>query len=391
MTEVAAGQERRREEAQVRVGFNASFFRTGNVGIGLWIQNMVRELAESWKLTVYSSVPDAFEYPGVVVKRIPGWTGDERGRFLWVYTTLPRLLARDRVDVVLSPFVESPITRIPSIAVIHDLIPLRVPGSCPLRYTLRFRLSLNLLKRASAVVAISTYTRDDVRRTGLYRDDQVHTITCGTRLGSAAEAIGHELMDSALAGLLARGLRRDEPFLLYVGGFLPHKNLPLLLGAFSEVKSKIPHRLVLVGAMHPFIEDPLMHQVRQLGLQDRVLVLTDVSTEQLVFLYRRCELFVFPSNYEGFGMPVLEAMACGAPVLCSNSSSLPEVGGDAVRYFAPDARAELVTGIMELLTDVSARARLSALGRARAQQFTWRRTADCFSDLIRSLLQKGSS
>lgn len=371
-----AGKNLTHSERNIRVGFNAVFYTGSRVGVDVYVENLVRELAATWRLTVYTSELAAFKPMGVETRLIPHWTRDYRGRFLWVHTMLPRLLIRDRVDVVLSPFVESPTARIPSIAVVHDLTPLVLPGSCPPVYTALFRISLNRLNRASAIVVDSECTRRDIEQSRLLGDRRVVVIPSGTNIADLRVAESQTHVAVPLEG----------PFLLSVGGFLPHKNLPLLLEAFSELKSRIPHRLVLVGAYNEFTLPPLVRRIEELGLQSRVTVLTDVTTERLANLYRHCELFVFPSRYEGFGLPVLEAMACGAPVLCSNSSSLPEVGGDAVRYFAPDARTELVTGIIELLTDVNARSRLSALGRARAQEFTWRRTADCYSALIRSLL-----
>jgi glycosyltransferase involved in cell wall biosynthesis len=356
------------------------FYTGSKVGVDVYTENLIRELAATWRLTVYTSEPMAFEPMGVETRQIPGWSRGYRGRFLWVNTILPHLLVRDRVDVVLSPFVESPVSKIPSIAVVHDLTPLILPGSCPPAYTALFRISLKRLNRASAIVADSECTRRDIEQSRLLGDRPVVVIPSGTNIADFRPA--EPQMQAAAPP--------EGPFLLSVGGFLPHKNMPLLLAAFAELEARVPHRLVLVGAHNELTLPPLLRRIEELELQSRVTVLTDVTTERLSSLYRRCELFVFPSRYEGFGLPVLEAMACGAPVLCSNSSSLPEVGGDAVRYFTPDSRTELVAGIMELLADASARARLSALGRARAQDFSWRRTAAGYSALIRGFLQKGS-
>jgi glycosyltransferase involved in cell wall biosynthesis len=359
-----------------RLGFNAAFYTGSRVGVDVCIEHLVRELARSWELVVYTSEPDSLAGPGIETRTIPGWTRNHRGRFLWVNTQLRGWLERDRVDLVLSPFVESPIVPIPSVAVVHDLTPLVMPGACSSDYTLLFRWSLHRLRRATLLIADSRHTRDDLRRQPGFEARRVEVVPLATDIG------GPDMTGPSAVPQVPDG----ERFLLYVGGFMRHKNLPRLLEACAELKREIPHRLVMVGAQRVRPARALAEDVRRLGLQDRVTVLCDLSTTQLAGLYRRCDLFVYPSRYEGFGLPVLEAMACGAPVLCSRASAIPEVGGAAVRYFAPDSVSELVSGIKHLLSDEGARKRLSVLGRSRAQEFSWGETAERYSALMRDAL-----
>lgn len=338
----------------------------------------MRELAGSWELVVYTSEPDALAGPGIETRAIPRWTRNHRGRFIWVNTVLPGWLARDRVDLVLSPFVESPIVPIPSIAVVHDLTPLVIPGVCSPDYTLLFRWSLLRLRRATLLIADSRYTRDDLLKLPEFAERWVEVVPLATDIGDLDET-GSSAVQAVPAG---------ERFVLYVGGFMRHKNLPRLLEACAELRHEIPHRLVLVGALRARPARALAEDVRRFGLQDRVTVLSDISEAQLAGLYRTCELFVYPSRYEGFGLPVLEAMACGAPVLCSRASAIPEVGGEAVRYFDADSRTDLVSGIRDLLTDARARSRLSELGKSRAREFGWEQTAERYSALMRDALAR---
>ena len=170
------------------------------------------------------------------------------------------------------------------------------------------------------------------------------------------------------------GLKADR-YVLFVGGADPRKNHQTFLEAVEKVRKKFGSRmLVLVGSpIHPF--GNYEETARRRSLQEKVLCPSFVSTFDLQLLYSAADLFVFPSLYEGFGMPVLEAMACGAPVLTSNSTALAEVAGDAAVLADPqDARA-LGEAMVRVLEDESLRAALRAKGLARAKQFSWEQVA----------------
>jgi glycosyltransferase involved in cell wall biosynthesis len=163
-----------------------------------------------------------------------------------------------------------------------------------------------------------------------------------------------------------------EPFLLYPARPWPHKNHTRLYDAFARLRRDRPGlRLVLTGGGHgnDFPE----------GVEAR----GNVSLDELVSLYRRAAALVFPSLYEGFGLPPLEAMACGCPVACSAAASLPEICGDAARYFPPDDPAEMAAAVEDVLADPEG---WSAMGIARAAGFTWERSAAAHEDVYRELL-----
>jgi glycosyltransferase involved in cell wall biosynthesis len=172
----------------------------------------------------------------------------------------------------------------------------------------------------------------------------------------------------------------EGPYLLFVGGLEPRKNLRMLLRAFSQLPEELRPTLVLAGApVHWIPGGPEIMTSALRALPDDVsgkVVMTGyVSEKQKVALLSGAEALVYPSVYEGFGMPVLEAMACGTPVLTSNVSSLPEVAGDAAILVDPYETSAIADGMRELLTDEELRSRLSEAGLARAQQFTWAETA----------------
>jgi glycosyltransferase involved in cell wall biosynthesis len=190
-----------------------------------------------------------------------------------------------------------------------------------------------------------------------------------------------------LSGALARcGLRPDEKFLLYVGGISPHKNLDALIKAFERIAADpdFSHiKLVLVG---DYKDDPffsaypsLKRQIAALGLEEKVIFTGFVPDEDLVCLYNAATLLVFPSLEEGFGLPAMEAMACGTPVAASNSSSLPEVLGPAGRFFNPRDAEEMASVIGKILGDEKERDAMKRTGLARSEQFVWKKAA---SDLL---------
>jgi len=166
----------------------------------------------------------------------------------------------------------------------------------------------------------------------------------------------------------------DAPVVLSVSARRPHKNLPRLLEAFARLEGDPAPLLVLPGYSTSF-EGELERDARRLGIADRVRFLGWVSDEDLEGLYRAALCFVFPSLVEGFGIPVLEAMERGVPVACSNTSSLPEVAGDAARYFDPLDEAKIASAIRELMESRDLRDQLASAGRERAALFSWERTA----------------
>jgi glycosyltransferase involved in cell wall biosynthesis len=171
-----------------------------------------------------------------------------------------------------------------------------------------------------------------------------------------------------------------------VGNVKPNKNLGLLLRAFKQVQNKIPHRLVIVGRISGMrtVDDEVVREAASFG--DRVHLTGEVSDAQLMQYYRGAEAFVFPSLYEGFGLPLLEAMSLGCPVLCSNSSSLPEVAGDAALYFDPKVPAELAKAMLDIAGNETLRTALVEKGSMRLSMFRYsdcaRRTAEVLNKLM---------
>ncbi len=215
------------------------------------------------------------------------------------------------------------------------------------------------IERCDALICISQATHDDLLRFHPGLDKPSFVVPLG---------VGEEFFDPEPAQI--SGL--PDRYMLYVGNRHPHKNVDLLLSAFAEIRSKYSDlQLVLVGAYLP----AETARLEELGIADRTVRLR-VSDRELPWIYRGAEAFVFPSRYEGFGLPVLEAMAAGCPVAMSNAPALLELGSEVALVFDPDDRDTLVGLIERLLTDPDLADDMRGKGRHRAGEFTWRRTAE---------------
>jgi glycosyltransferase involved in cell wall biosynthesis len=252
----------------------------------------------------------------------------------------------------------------------------------PAWFSRRDRLVLNTgvrttLRRAAAVITISSFSRSEISR--FYRIPQSSIHVTHLAPADAFRDRGRPAPDQAgkFAGL--------KPYVLAVGNLQPRKNLARLAEAFAGVcRRGAPHRLVISGKTE-WKESDVYSAIRAAGIEDRVLLPGYVPDADLPALYRDADVFVFPSLYEGFGLPVLEAMACGTPVVCSNAASLPEVAGDAAVMADPCDTGAMENAIMRVVSDPDLRASLRAKGLARVAEFSWRRTAEETLAIYRSI------
>jgi len=286
---------------------------------------------------------------------------------------IPRLLRHLRADLYHSPYYLMPYRPgVPTVVTVYDLIPLLFPQHASPMARLLFRWTTAMaLRTAAHVITISQATRRDLLAFYRLPPEKVMAIPL------AADPCFYP-QPLAEVERVRRKYTLPEGYILYIGINKPHKNLKALIGAWARVRDSqfATHNwhLVIAGVWDSRYPKP-RRRVEELGLENAVRFLGPVLEKDLPGLYAGAILFVFPSLYEGFGLPVLEAMACGVPVACSNTSSLPEVVGDAVFFFDPtkvDAIAEI---IHRGLADLGLRADLRERGLRRAARFSWARTA----------------
>ncbi len=291
---------------------------------------------------------------------------------------VPRLLARLETDLYHSPYYLMPYRPgVLTILTVHDLIPLLFPRQSTLQARLLFRWTTALALRAARhMIAVSDATRQDMMRCFRVSAEKVSIIP------EAADPAFYP-RSSAEVEALRRRYGLPGSFVLYVGSNKPHKNLTRLVEAWARITEYgIRNTLVLAGPWDPRYPEPRL-RAEQLGVEN-IRWLGPVPEADLPALYSAATLFVFPSLYEGFGLPVLEAMACGTPVACSSTSSLPEVVGDAALTFDPTDVAAIADALSCLLADSDLRTHLREPGLRRAARFSWKRTAARILALYRS-------
>ncbi|MEO0073536.1 MAG: glycosyltransferase family 1 protein [candidate division WOR-3 bacterium] len=360
----------------MRILFDASFCTGTKVGISTYIFRLVPELANLGEVTVLTSFPELFAGLRCSVIPIPAWTRTNRGRLLWQLSRLAPL-AHGKQTVLFCPTpVAPPGCRIPVISVVHDLTPLRLPSLQHSKTKLLFWLPLQTLRWADAVITDSRHTRVDLLETKLVPPQRIYTVPLGPGIAPELSSSG----DSCSAAV------PEFPFILYVGGHIPNKNVPRLIRAFSQIRYREELKLVIVGwGWTDHIQRTRM-AVERCGVADKVVIYDELSDRELSLLYRRAAVFVFPSLYEGFGLPVLEAMAHGTPCVCSSAASIPELAGDAAIYVDPYNTDSIRQGIELILENKELSEELSSRARRRAATYSWKRTAQAVYQIARSLL-----
>jgi len=289
-------------------------------------------------------------------------------RIIWEQTQLPLLARTHRLDVLHSPHYTMPwLAGCRSVVTFHDMIFFLYPAMHITYKKIFFQTMIRVsLRHADLIIADSESTRHDVLR--LLHADPAKIVT--VPLG--VSPLYRPLDD---VHTIRQTYRLPERFILFVGVLEPRKNLVTLLRAFRMVRDRgWPHSLVIVGRKG-WMYANLFQEVERLNLRDHVIFTGYVPEADLPGLFNAAEFFVYPSVYEGFGLPVLEALACGIPVITSNRSSLPEIVGDAGILIDPNNVDELAAQMSMLAADNDLRIELRRKGLARAQLFSWERTA----------------
>jgi glycosyltransferase involved in cell wall biosynthesis len=301
----------------------------------------------------------------------------------WWSIGLPRYIRRNSVDVFHGTNFEAPLRKVcPTVLTIHDLSMLLHPDTHEAKRVRRARRRLPLMARAATIIVTPT---ESVRR-------EVHEhlqipLERIVAVPEAARSCFRRLKPAQTTETKNRLGIRDE-FLLFVGTVEPRKNLATLLRAFEEVLRvhRKPLQLVIAGRAGWLVDDLFAH-LKQSRAAEHVVFTGYLSDDDLCALYSSCAAFVYPSIYEGFGLPPIEAMACGAPVIASRIPSIEEVVGSAARLVAPESVTELTAAIIELHSP-EMRGRLSVAGAKRAAEFSWNLTASLTRSVYAAAIER---
>jgi glycosyltransferase involved in cell wall biosynthesis len=362
--------------ATVRIGIDTHAAEGDPSGNGSYIRGLVRALArlpEDVEYVFYALDPGHAFYaefrvhPRVAVRRL--WP---RASVARIPLSLAAASWRDRLDVLHVQYVGPPRHRGALVVTIHDLAFLRIPASFPRPLSLRLRWQVRAnARRAALVITDSEHSRGDIRDAYGLAEDRIDAIPLAA---DPAPASGRD------AGALETVRRRfgiTHRYALSVGRLNARKNLVGLVRAFERVRPGLaePAQLVIAGA-GDFGADTLDRVIAASACANDVRRVGALGGADLAALLSGATAFAYPSLFEGFGLPPLEAMACGVPVICSNTTSLPEVVGDAALTFDPSRTDEIAAALRRVLTEPALRADLIARGQARAARFSWPATAE---------------
>lgn len=316
----------------------------------------------------YTSVRGAEEY---VPSRIRTRQVSENP-FVRLGIDLARRVRADAPDLLHVQYTAPLFCSAPVVVSIHDVSYIEHPEFFPAARRVQLRLTVErTVRRAAKILTLSEFSRQGIARAYGLDPSRIAVVP------AACSEIFKPISRSKAKSFVEGRFQINEPFILNVGDLQPRKNPLGLIRAFEELIGncpELPHHLVLVGKDTWYA--PKVHQAAENSpFGNRIHFTGYVDDSELLKLYNACDIFVFPSFYEGFGIPILEAMACGRAVACANTSAMPEVAGSAAVLFDPHSTEAMMTSMRDLLRNNELRARKERLGQQNASRFSWRGTA----------------
>jgi len=340
-------------------------------GFGFYVENLVENLRK---------VDPENEYIPIAPKLIKDFSTPQR--FVWDQFTFPSLAKSKKVDILHQPCFSAPLLYPGKVVItIHDLISHFFPKNIPSGSRFYFSKWMPLTyRKAAKIIAISENTKRDIISLLNIPEEKIVVIQ------SAVSEHYQPINDKQALALVKKKYGTGDHFILDVGTLEPRKNLQFLVKAFNEAikQGNLDCNLVLTGKKGWYYEG-LFALIKSLKLEKRVILPGYVPDEDLPLLYNAADLFCFPSLYEGFGFPPLEALSCGTPVIAANNSSLPEVVGDAGILLDLDDEDLWAQNIIKVMTDPELRTKLSQKGLQQAKKFSWKKTARQTAEVYKSL------
>jgi len=364
----------------MKIGINARQIQNRHTGPENYMLNLILNLKRIDKNNEYvlffgkdRPVPEAilnagFDYD---ISRMP--THNQLLKILWAHLYLPNRIRAHRIDLFHEPSFVAPVfKRCPMVTTVYDIAHLYFPFC----YTRRTRAYLNRLlprsiRQSDLLIAISESTKNDIIDHFGIPPEKVHVVHGGV------DPVYRTIEDEERLEEVRKAYRIKGDFILTVGGITPRKNLIRLIRAFKMLRDdrKIDCQLVIVGKKG-WLYEGVFKEAAASGLEDSIIFCDYIPKDHLLYLYNAAAVFAYPSLYEGFGLPILEAMACGCPVVASNRSSMPEVCGKAALLIDPEDVEGLSEALFKAVTDSPLREDLIKEGYKQVEKFSWERAAD---------------
>ncbi|MEK7109815.1 MAG: glycosyltransferase family 1 protein [Patescibacteria group bacterium] len=300
-----------------------------------------------------------------------------KGKFLWSQIYLPlHLFFHKNINVYFSPAHYLPrYCPVPQVVTIHDLAYLYFPEDFTKKDLWQLKNWTNFsINKANQIIAVSKTTKKDIIKNYGVDETKVSVIYNGYEKLSQKLKVKSQNLNSKV--------KSKQPFILYVGTIQPRKNLEILIDAFDKfIRTNKDFKLVIVGKKG-WLYESIFEKVKSMNLENRIIFTGHVTDEDLIWYYKNAFCFVLPSLYEGFGIPVLEAMSYDCPTIISMTSSLPEIGGDASLYFDPKNSDDLLEKLITLYNNNELRKELISKGKQRIKDFSWEKCGKETLDVI---------
>ena len=358
----------------MRIGFDVTPILAPMTGVAIYASNLLHHL---------SQIPGVDVVP--LTNRAPHGT-PRANKTLWMQTLLPWQLLNDHLDTChFTNYVASLWTPCPTVVTVHDMTVWLYPQYHYPRRLVAMRPIIPLVvRRAKAVIAVSHATKRDLVRILNIPEAKVHVVH------SAPAPHFQPLAAGVDREALRRQLGLPEQYILHVGTIEPRKNLVRLVEAFACLRAAGAPQHLLFAGPRGWKSEPVYATVEQLGMGSAVHFLGHVPDESLVAMYNLADVVAFPSLYEGFGLPLVEAMACGTPVVTSGRGALREIGGQAAEFIDPESVDSLAGGLRRVLADAQRAQELKVRGLAQAALYSWQATASATLRVHKACLSPGN-
>lgn len=363
----------------MRIGINTLFMLPGKVGgTETYVRGLLFGLSKVDKkneyiLFTHNENHHTFEYNSGQFSKIlcPIPAKNRLARVAYEQLFLPRVVTKYRIDVLHSPGYVSPVVgKFGKAVTIHDMQYIYYPGYFPKARLLYWKYLLPLsATKSDVILTVSENSKADIANLLHIPQNKIFVTYEAPKFCADLDK-----GDSLPTVMKKYGIRHN--YLLSVASLLPHKNLDRLIEAFALLEDKIDHQLVLVGIKGHALDEIRKMIGNKLKHPARVAILGYISDQDLAAVYKRASLFILPSLFEGFGIPLLEAMSLDCPIAASNKTSIPEVVGDAALFFDPNSSEQIAEAILSVVSDETYREQLIARGRQRVKLFSWERMAE---------------